>query len=775
MIRTATLLLVLATATFTSAQENLLVNGNFEQGLSGWNSFWSRSGGGTAEIVARGAQQGERAVRVTYKGGQDWSLQQNQSLDVQPGDIFELTGWIQVTGKGHVSLSVILYDDSDKNLSWDFGGRPVSNIKQWQKLQRRFVIPPAGATITPRLMGQGPAEVWLDDVALVKTGTLAQLKTRDLPKSVTVESSTLRVSFNPRQVTMTVLDKRTGQQYTQHPGSNLIILDAQQRDGKISFKLLQPDNLLTIGGTITLDKDRPEFVVELTADGKMYQPLQFPAPFKTQKGDFLILPVNEGISYRVDDKSLSEMAYHLFGGHGLCMAFYGSTNLEQSLMSIVETPDDARVQIPRRDERLCLAPQWDSQKEAFGSERRIRYISLDQGGYVAMCKRYREYAKQIGKFKTLTEKRKENPDVDRLIGAVNVWCWDRPGPETCKELMKLGIERILWSHRSTPEQIKQMNAMGVLTSRYDIYQDVQNPANFSKIGYAHPDWTTEAWPNDLILAKDGSFASGWRVKGKDGQWYPCGVLCDSRAVEYAKHRVPTELETHDYKCRFIDTTTAAAWRECYDPKHPMTRSDSRRHRMELLAYMSKTCGLVTGSETGHDAAVPYVHYFEGMLSLGPYRIPDAGRAMLQTVTKVPERVAKFQTGHYYRLPLWELVYHDCVVAQWYWGDYNNKLPALWNRRDLWNALYGTPPMFMFNRRIWRENQQRFAQSYQTATSVARDTGYSEMLSHQWLTSDHAVQQTTFANGTVVTVNFGDEAFTLPGGKVIKAMSRSVTR
>ena len=54
-------------------------------------------------------------------------------------------------------------------------------------------------------------------------------------------------------------------------------------------------------------------------------------------------------------------------------------------------------------------------------------------------------------------------------------------------------------------------------------------------------------------------------------------------------------------------------------------------------------------------------------------------------------------GHFYRIPLWELVYHDCVVAQWYWGDYNNKAPEVWPRRDLFNTLYATPPMFMFDK------------------------------------------------------------------------------
>jgi hypothetical protein len=125
---------------------------------------------------------------------------------------------------------------------------------------------------------------------------------------------------------------------------------------------------------------------------------------------------------------------------------------------------------------------------------------------------------------------------------------------------------------------------------------------------------------------------------------------------------------------------------------------------------------------------------------------------------VPPEVAKFQLGHRYRLPLWELVYHDCVVAQWYWGDYNNKLPSLWDKRDLFNALYGTPPMFMFNRQLWQKEKARFVQSYQAATPVARAAGYAEMTDHRSLTPDRDVQQTTFANGVTVTVNFGEKPY-----------------
>jgi hypothetical protein len=132
------------------------------------------------------------------------------------------------------------------------------------------------------------------------------------------------------------------------------------------------------------------------------------------------------------------------------------------------------------------------------------------------------------------------------------------------------------------------------------------------------------------------------------------------------------------------------------------------------------------------------------------------------------RVAKFQLGHDYRLPLWELVYHDCVVAQGYWGDYNNKLPALWDKRDLFNVLYGTPPMFMFNRRLWGENRARFVQSYRNTCPHVRQVGYQEMTDHRFLTPDRSVQQTVFANGVLITVNFGSADHQLADGRVVPA-------
>ena len=741
--------------------------------LDDFHPLWSRDAdAGRAALDTGVVRAAERpSIRIDHTGERDWSLTSKSRLAVEPGDLFSLDAWVNVRGEGSATLCVVTYDSGGKVLDWVYAGRSARRTGNWRLLHSRFAVPRSAATIVPRLIGHGPATTWLDGFAIRKEGNLDMLRNEKLPAELSATNAALSVVFRTADATLAVTDRRTGRTWTQRPLAQDAVVTAARAEGKrLEATLLHAPSGTDVRMDLALDGDLPECTVTLAGEGDLATPLSFPAPFVTEPGTYLVVPMNEGISYPVDDASIPPMHLVAYGGHGICMAFWGATDGEAGHMAILETPDDARIRIERLDGRLCVAPAWDARKGLFGPARRLRYVFLDRGGHVAMCKRYRAHAKAAGLLKTLDQKRRENPNVDLLVGAVNVWCWERDAPPIAKEMQAAGIERILWSSRQTPENLRAMNEMpGVLTSRYDIYQDVMNPENFPSLRGTHPDWTTEAWPKDLMIGPGGEWVRGWEVETKDGRRLPCGVLCDARAVPYAEQRIPKELETHPYRCRFIDTTTASPWRECYHPDHPMTRTDSRKAKMELLAYVSDKAHLVCGSETGHDTAVPFVHYFEGMLSLGPYRVPDAGRTMQKIWDEVPERVAKFQLGHAYRLPLWELVYHDCVVAQWYWGDYNNKLPALWDKRDLFNVLYGTPPMFMFNRKLWEENRDRFVRSYRTTCPVARAVGYAEMTDHRFLTADRSVQQTAFAGGVTVTVNFGTAAHRLPDGTEVPPM------
>jgi hypothetical protein len=753
-----------------------IANPGFESGLDGWRPLFTREPQtGGASLDPADPHAGKNAARIEHRGDKDWSFETAARLPVEPGDVMELQAWVKLPGAGSATLCVATWDRQTKNVAWSHGAQSIRPQAGWQLVRSRFVVPESVAQIQPRLMGSGPLVAWVDDFSLEKKFNLLALRGTDFPPTVQARNSLLEVTLHTADATLAVRDRRTSREWRQRSLTpDLLVKKVAAAGDRIDLELFHAISGLEVTAKIQLEADRPEFTVTLTAAGELPATLTFPQPFAGAPGDYLVVPLNEGISYPVDDPSITPMRLVAYGGHGICMAFWGLTNGAQGQMAILETPDDVAIRLERLDQKLVIAPAWEAQRGQFGPARRVRYVFFDQGGHVAMAKRYRAYAQQLGLFKSLAEKRRANPNVERLLGAVNVWCWDRDALAIAQELQAAGIQRILWSNRQGPEGIAAMNALGILTSRYDIYQDVMDPAQFPRLRSIHADWTSSAWPQDIIRDRHGQWIKGWGVTAKDGTLIPCGVICDRRALDYARERVPADLATHPYLGRFIDTTTAAPWHECYDPAHPMTRTESKQWKMELLRYMAEEQRQVTGCETGHDAAVPYLHFLEGMMSLGPYRVPDSGRKMQQIWDEVPERVAKFQLGHTYRLPLFELVFHECVVSYWYWGDYNNKLPALWDKRDLFNVLYGVPPMFMFDRKFWTANRARFVQSYRNTCPIVHQVATAEMTDHRFLTPDRAVQETTFANGIAITVNFGASPYPLPGGGTLGALAYRVT-
>lgn len=759
----------------------LVPNGGFEEGLSPWGGgqFWTREPG-TGEVVLDNVvfHGGTSSARIEFNGTLDWSLRYSPAqIPAMFGDLFDLQAWVKISGSGSAMVSAITYDTQGNVVDWLFAARYIQGPTDWHLLHSRFVAQLNVAQIEIRLTGSKPATIWVDDVHLIRERNVRDQATPDL----TITNPSLSLTFHTDFATLTVVDLRTNMIWDQQPVSNDIVVEkaTKEQPGLIRTTLFFSPSGLEVDAAIKLQGDTPEFTVELSGNGNMTDSLGFPHPFRTQKGTYLVVPLNEGISYPVEDTSISPMQLAAYAGHGgISMAFWGVTDGEKGHMAVIETPNDAEIRIDRDQGNLYVAPEWDSQKGQFGYPRYLRYVFFDHGGYVAMCKQYRTYAQAIGLLKTLNQKLQENPNVDLLVGAVDVWFAGGASDDNLlivKEMKSLGMDRILWSNTSpaseSSDRIKTLNELGVLTGRYDIYSDVIDPQNLGVMTVPHPDWPEAAWPADIVIGGDGQWVKGWSVLGTDGKWYRCGYINDEEALKYVS-RILEDSKT--YRARFIDTATALAWYEDYSPDHPLVRSEDRQWRMDLLQFVSGQAGFVTGSETGIDAAVPYVDYFEGMLSLAPYRAADAGSNMDQMLLQVPDQVAKFQVGYQYRLPLWELVYHDCVVSTWYWGDYSNKFPTLWDKRDLFNVLYGTPPMFMFNKDVWNSNKERFLQSYKNVSPIARLVGFSEMTDHHFLSADRTVQQTTFANGVIVTVNFGETPYYLTDGTGIPSMGFSVT-
>ena len=747
---------------------------------------WSRESRAIAVSQATLPGDGSQLATVINhrSDDSDWALSSGKRVAVETGDLFELSAKVKLSGKGRAGMSVVLRDGKGDAVRWTWSNSEIRETNgRWVTLHSRFAVPKGVATVEPRLVGYGEAKIECHLMCLQRAGK-ADWVLPETNEPLVLENTVLHIAFDVTNGTMTVTDKRINRQWEQSPQTSSLVADAKivERNGTraITCRLVDQEYMQApVDIEFRLPDQSPELFVTIEGHGEMRSRLAFPSPFVSRPGERLIVPMNEGIGFPVDEKDLPTMHLITYGGHGICMGFWGQVEDATGIghMAIIETSDDGMILIERdANEMLQITPAWEPSMGEFRYPRTLRYVFFDGGGHVAICKRYREHAKETGLWLPFSEKVKRNPNIDLLIGAANIWSWDRDKDALVKELQEAGIDRILWSGGGSAGELAAMNAMpNVLTSRYDIYQDIMDPSRFGELRSVHGDWVTEAWPHDINRLPDGTWRKGWEVTAKDpGQpRIPCAVICDSKALPYAKKRISEELKTKPYRARFLDTTVAAPWFECHDPEHPMTRSDSRKYKMQLLDLMGSEFDLVCGSETGHETSVPFCDFYEGMMSLGMFRVPDSGRDMSRIWDEVPERVAKFQVGEAYRLPLWELVYHDCTVSYWYWGDYNNKLPSIWQKRDLFNALYGVPPMYMFNRQLWQNQKQQFVNSYKIAAPVSRLTGYSEMTDHRILTTDRTVQQTEFANSVRVTVNFGDQPFKMSDGHTIEPLGHRI--
>jgi len=763
----------LATPSAIQAQ-NLLTNPIFD-GMptpSGWDQIWSRDTGAATEsmdVDHPPSMSTGRSLKVVSTSDKDWSVGQSKAVAVKPGDILTLSGWLKADGAGNTQLSLHTCDSAGNTIDWMAGLIQLSGTSDWQFFSRKFVVPAGCATVQYRLTGDGQETSWLSTPSMQADGNVNSLLSKWSVRVFTLHSSILTARFNPSHATLAIIEKRNHHVWWQMPvNGGVIVKDVTPVSStELRCALWDVSNDLNVDADFKLTAS--ELTVTLHGNGAVQAPIAFPQPFHTDAGDSLIVPLNEGILYPVDDQSIEPYRLPTYMGNSTSMPWTGVVSTSGAgLMTVIDTPDDADFDIQRRSPpapspvgtgegmvakapgELTCAPLWEGTKGQFGYARKLTYVVFDKGGYVAQAKWYRRYAQRTGLFTTLAEKRKVNPNVDKLIGAANVWNWDANKVDLCRTMKAAGMDRVIWSNGGNAEEMAAVNKLGYLSSRYDIYQDVW-PSTAPD--YLHK----EGWPDDLVLLPGGDWMKGWADiatnPDRTKTTYQGGVINSARGLARAKREIPENLRNTPYECRFLDTTTASPWREDYSKVHPLTRSQDRANKMALLAFCSSDMKLVTGSETGIDTAVPYVDYFEGMMSLSRYRLEDAGRNMLPPEAPTPD-IVKFMVGPTYRIPLWELVYHDCVVSYWYWGDYNNKVPEVWKQRDLFNILYATPPMYMFDRPTWTKDKSKFLGSYRNICPIVRRLGYDEMLSHKFLNADHTLQETRWKSGTRIVINLG---------------------
>jgi len=747
----------------------------------GWSELWTRTGQSGTALLKPGVAGSPATLVVTHQAPSDWSLPSSSPTNVTPGQILTLS----VVGKsnGNAQVSCILRDPKGAVIAWEWAGLPLPKSADLVPVHRVCVVPDGAASIQLRLTGRGSGVSECLQPVLAFEPTPA--RTGSLPEALSVIHGDVQLTIDPQADRLLIQKK--GQRRCQwslfgDTGSWFLVSLEPEENAGIRARFLD-DQARVVSLLVKVTKDQT-VQVSVESTEAMDKASVLPGPLLAEKGDDWVIPLNEGLRVPVTDPYFKVSSLRLYSGHGLCMPFIGLVHPDDSGWLLrCNTPDDATALFKKPV--LAAAPgtsdvkpssfafEWQAQKNRWAYTRQLELTFVPRGGHTGIAKAYRDYIASKGLLVSLAQKAKSRPALKNLAGAVDLWYfadaphWTRdPQPETFGAKLKaLGVDRVLWSNGGSSGSLQALNALGFVTGRYDIFQDLYDPQKAPK-SYI-PD-RSAGWPQDLVWDETLQARPGWVVHQASGDLVG-GIANSATSLAHMKERIPADLAINPYQARFLDTTTAAPLYEDWNPLHPQTRSEDKSAKIKLLSYLSSTLGLVTGSETGIDWAAPHLDYFEGMMSLAPFRLPDSGYD--PTSRKIPqEDFVRFQVGGFYRIPLFGLVYHDAVMATWYWGDACNRVPEYWNERDILDALYGTMPLWIIDPATWSEHQARFLQSYRTVSPVLRAVAFTSLDEHGYLTKDRLVQFSRFGNGTIVRANFGAKPYTLKDGHTIPARS-----
>lgn len=601
----------------------------------------------------------------------------------------------------------------------------------------------------------------------------------------TLSNINLEVTLHVQNKMIQVTDKRCNKVWQQRPfGGDLSINDVKQNGNQL---ILDMHDSYAFFVVIELTKESELcFSISAEADAEM-EKLQFPSAFATpDKDHYLLQTDSEGLLLPVDDTfyPLEERPFFFCGG-GPAMAWIGMVDsaMESGYMAIVETPFDAAVKLHRENNLITFSPVWLSSMGKFSYERKVRYVFFDQGGYVAQCKRYREYIWPKNEVVTLKESQKRFPAIEKMLGAVHIYVWDGAREVSFARTLKdAGIDKalIIWNANHLPYPEKdydnRLKELGYGTGGYELFTDT------------HPDTHPgNARLGDIPLKRNvfpGLFDKITSRK-KDGSTYSNQFgtfVCPEAVRPEMFKRVERELGDYPHETYFLDVYQANGLYECHHPDHPLTREQYADTILGNYKLLEEKYNTYLGGEFGADFTGSHGVYVHGMMTLqrtwfgseigrkgtihyyGDWKNNSRPSIMLGSRT-APDTYLAYSINEYTRVPLYELVYHDAVVTSWRWEDCNHHNPEIWWKKDLFNILYGNAPLWSIDQDRWEDYSVTFVESYKKVCSWLQEICYDEMVSHRFVSTDRKVQETLFSSGKRAVVNFGDTPYSYEGHTV----------
>jgi hypothetical protein len=623
-------------------------------------------------------------------------------------------------------------------------------------------------------------------------------------QTVTLENDYLKVVFNKSDANFTLTHKESGKVWLPDPWVDKAagFIDIRSDDSKnlrmnlsksaaikvealdkqsaaISFENFTGDDGKVISGyvrfTLQIFPDKPDMDITLIdfscKEGQIsrieYPARHFSLTWEKDRG-MGVLPYLQGLvipSYlfprpnskfgHLDDYQGDIVEMDVYGWAGLSMPWYGIHDENCAIVTTMPYNGSVKLQCifnsnnveywhqtmrtESRDKKiLAFTPVWAGTQNA--KNQTLNYHFINKGTHAEMARHYREIAIKNGLFVSLETKAKKQQGVEKMKGAIYFHLYGGYPHYVNNDEMDFTFDEMAATIKDIHDNKKVRNAIITVWGAYENYPPTHIPYNIKAGGeaklrnaydlaksYGYLITNYHSWT--AALERDPLYNPDWiklDASGKRsfrGQWG--GSMDKKLFLSFAKHTMEYEMPALKPNLFYSDAITST----------------------EVAKYTDSLNLPVTMERNGDSEQ--YVKYYACYEGMTPYNLKSPTWSALE-------------------VPLFNLVYHDAVFTtnRWQSPDNDYDMNGDFQTRELRNMLYGSMPVFVVPLWEYPGISDMIEMVNKTVVPLNRDIAYSEMTSHQFLTSDLNVQRSRFSNGAEVTVNFALTENKLPGGEII---------
>ncbi|MCG9130733.1 glycoside hydrolase [Candidatus Poribacteria bacterium] len=322
-----------------------------------------------------------------------------------------------------------------------------------------------------------------------------------------------------------------------------------------------------------------------------------------------------------------------------------------------------------------------------------------------------------------------------------------------------------------PTAVAKAKELGYLVGPYDSYHSIHHPNEKDTWETAQFDLTL--YETGAIVNADGTKSRGFKKKG-----YHLSPLAAKPYVENRVNGIVEQMPS-DFNTWFIDCDAYGELYDDYSTSHPATQLDDMRARLDRISWIRDTHDMVVGSEGGAAYSAAVLHFAHGMTVpvigwgdpdmksktspyyVGGYWPPEGPAVHIKQVPLKPNYLYHYYDPRF-RLPLYQIVFHDSVITTHHWGSGSLKFENAIATLALLELLYNVPPLYHLNMAEFSKHKAWIKRYYAFFSPLHRQVGGRAMTDFEWLSDDRQIQRTEFGDAVEIFANFGTEPFEYEG-------------